>query len=347
MVAICGRRSRIFDVHIPHPQLQTQTPSAHHFRSLTLGDVDTYLLSKWEQCQEEKIELPAQYIRTYQTNGDSNSIISNPVSLIPCSSREPSQSAQVRPPLSLTPCSSREPGQPAQVRPPLSLTPCSSREPGQPAQVRPPLSLTPCSSREPGQPAQVQPPLSLTPCSSREPGQPAQVRPPLSLTPCSSHEPGQPAQVRPPLSLTPCSSREPGQPAQIRPPLSLSSRPSTKLLASSKLGPRSSLAKLVFQVLPKNKHDQVIAFDQLRSEVKSAKTSYTLSHISLPNYQTASTNLKQELLGQFIKNSETIQQYQGRESGEHSAYVKQLQHKNNILKKILAHEWNTSTTIST
>ena len=187
-----------FDVHIPHPQLQTQTPSAHHFRSLTLGDVDTYLLSKWEQCQEEKIELPAQYIRTYQTNGDSNSIISNPVSLIPCSSREPSQSAQVRPPLSLTPCSSREPGQPAQVRPLLSLTPCSSREPGQPTQVRPPLSLTPCSSREPGQPAQVRPPLSLTPCSSREPGQPAQVRPP-----CSSREPGQPAQVRPPLSLTP------------------------------------------------------------------------------------------------------------------------------------------------
>ena len=84
------------DVNIHHPQLQTQTPSAHHFRSLTLGDVDTYLLSKWEQCQEEKIELPAQYIRTYQTNGDSNSIISNPVSLIPCSSREPGQPAQLR-----------------------------------------------------------------------------------------------------------------------------------------------------------------------------------------------------------------------------------------------------------
>ena len=39
-----------FDVHLPYPQQQTLIPSSHHFRSSTLGDVDTYmyLLSKWE-----------------------------------------------------------------------------------------------------------------------------------------------------------------------------------------------------------------------------------------------------------------------------------------------------------
>ena len=134
------------------------------------------------------------------------------------------------------------------------------------------------------------------------------------------------------------------QPAQDRHALSLSSRPSTKLLRSSKLEPCSSLAKLVFQVLPKNKHDKVLAFDQLRSDVKSAKTGNTLSHINLQKYQTASTNLKQELLAQLKQNSKTILQYKSREGGGHSAYVKQLQHKNNILKRTLAHEWNTTST---
>ena len=125
----------------------------------------------------------------------------------------------------------------------------------------------------------------------------------------NSSEPGQPAQDRPLPSLTPCTSREPGQPAQDRHVLSLSSRPSTKLLRSSKLEPCSSLAKLVFQVLPKNIHDKVLAFDQLRSDVKSAKTGNTLSHINLQKYQTASTNLKQELLAQLKKNSKAILQY--------------------------------------
>lgn len=41
-----------------------------------LGDVDAYLLSKWEQCIDEAVELPAHYIRTYQTNGNLTGITS-------------------------------------------------------------------------------------------------------------------------------------------------------------------------------------------------------------------------------------------------------------------------------
>ena len=52
-----------------------KTPTPHHFRCTTMADVDTYLMSKWEQCINMKIKLPAFFIRTYTTNGESHSII--------------------------------------------------------------------------------------------------------------------------------------------------------------------------------------------------------------------------------------------------------------------------------
>ena len=82
-----------------------------------------------------------------------------------------------------------------------------------------------------------------------------------------------------------------------------------------------------------------MAFDKLRSKVKSAKA---ISHIMVEDYQAASQILKEELLQQYQENNEEIAQFK---SGRHSAYVQEVQHKNNILKKILKHEWNT--TIST
>ena len=52
-----------FDVESPStPPL---TPLLHHFRSTSLGDVDMYLLTKWEMCLEKNIQLPATHIRTY------------------------------------------------------------------------------------------------------------------------------------------------------------------------------------------------------------------------------------------------------------------------------------------
>ena len=70
-----------FDGHIPYPELQA--PVTHHFRSTTMGDVDAYLLSKWEQCIDIEVQLPTTSIQTYQTNGDSNSVTwyDNPVQI--------------------------------------------------------------------------------------------------------------------------------------------------------------------------------------------------------------------------------------------------------------------------
>lgn len=52
-----------FDVNMPNPFLQH--PSIHHFRSTTIKDVDMYLLTNWEKCIDEKVQLLAHFIETY------------------------------------------------------------------------------------------------------------------------------------------------------------------------------------------------------------------------------------------------------------------------------------------
>ena len=65
-----------FDAEIANHQIHVQTQPPYHFRSSSLGEVDEYLFSKWEQCLDMKVQLPARHLRTYQTNnGDLNSII--------------------------------------------------------------------------------------------------------------------------------------------------------------------------------------------------------------------------------------------------------------------------------
>ena len=221
-----------FDAHTPNPLLQA--PPIHHFRSTSMGDVDVYLLSKWEQCLDKDVQLPAYYIRAYEANGGRTNIRSylphdmqvNPVTVsagqapsdlrLSCMSHAP---AQTLPNLSGTPCTSHAP---AQILPDLSGTPCTLRAP---AQILPDLSGTPCTLRAP---AQILPDLSATTCTSRAPAQtlpdlsgtpcmslaPAQILPDLSATPCTSRAP---AQTLPDLSGTPCMSRAP---AQILPDLS-------------------------------------------------------------------------------------------------------------------------------
>ena len=56
--------------------IPTQTVSTHHFRTHSLQDVDVYLLSKWEQCIDLAVQLPARHIRTYKTQGELNTIAS-------------------------------------------------------------------------------------------------------------------------------------------------------------------------------------------------------------------------------------------------------------------------------
>lgn len=134
------------------------------------------------------------------------------------------------------------------------------------------------------------------------------------------------------------STSEPVNPPRAQPP-PLASSSNTARQSASKPGACSTLAKSLLQVMPKNKHDKLLAFDKLRSKVKSVKAINTVCHVRVEDYQTASQNLKEEILRQ---NNEEIVQFK---SGRHWAYVQEVQHKNNILKKILKHEWNT--TIST
>ena len=52
-----------YDIQMPNPP--SLLPQLQHFRSTTLGDVELYLLSQWEQCTcSMEVELPAVYIRT-------------------------------------------------------------------------------------------------------------------------------------------------------------------------------------------------------------------------------------------------------------------------------------------
>ena len=56
------------DIQMPNPP--SLLPQLQHFRSTTLGDVELYLLSQWEQCTcSTEVELPAVYIRTYTAEG--------------------------------------------------------------------------------------------------------------------------------------------------------------------------------------------------------------------------------------------------------------------------------------
>ena len=200
------------------------SPSIHHFRSTTMADVDMYLLKNWEKCLDEKVQLPAHFIRTYGHTHNiriyyPNDIVHEPDSTVTCEEQSslfctpgpPQSPCQPQPPHSCAPCSSQDAGQAMQTQPPL---PCSSQDAGQAMETQPPLSCVPCSFQDAGQAMQIQPPLYCAPCSSRKdmqtitsiqhsPQEPDQQN--LPCTPCFSGK-GQPMQTKPSLMSTPCSS---------------------------------------------------------------------------------------------------------------------------------------------
>ena len=312
-----------FDVNTPNPLLQT--PSIHHFRSTTMGDVDIYLLTNWEKCLEVEVQLPAYYIRTY---GNTHNIRAcNPhathVNADLTYTMAPTEPLQARPYLSCTPLSSRALTQPTKAQPSLSCIPLPSRALSQLTQAQPSLSCIPLPSRAPSQLTQAQPSLSCTPLPSRAPSQPTQAQPSLLCTPLSSRAPSQPTQAQPSLSCTPLSSR--------------GTLLSPKCLQLTKPGPCSSLALSILPVISKNMHDKVLAFDLLRNKAKTAKANNTTSRVLVQQYQAASATLSDELLEQLKTNCQLIQ------NSETSADAKEIEHKNNIIKKILSHEWNIKT----
>ena len=408
-----------FDIESRNPHIHIQTPQPQHFRSSSLGDVDVYLLSKWEQCLDEMVQLPAQNVRTYQTNGacsitsltscstsassESAESQRTHVPLTPCTSTASSESAESHVPLTpctstassesaesqrthvpLTPCTSTASSESAESqRTHVPLTPCTSTASSESAESqRTHVPLTPCTSTASSESAESQRThVPLTPCTSSASGESDESRcTHVPLTPCTSsasgesdesrctHVPlthtssasgksaesqctcthvtptpctnsasGESAQTRATsLSLTPCTSRTFDQRAKACRPLSLTPYTSRPVKHTSEPTPRSSLSKSILQVMPLSMLEKVQMFDQLRSKVKSAKASNTLCYNTLKQYERASNNLKEDLLNQFKKNSQVILER------KNSTHIAQVQHKNNILKKILAHEWNTT-----
>ncbi len=100
----------LYDAHAPHDL--PHTPLLQHFRSMSMGDVDVYLLEKWEQCHESQIQLPALYIRTYTAEGDVNNIMSHPYGQTR-SIHGPKQHPVVPPTVTLPPTTHHPPQNPA------------------------------------------------------------------------------------------------------------------------------------------------------------------------------------------------------------------------------------------
>ena len=173
-----------FDVHTPNPLLQK--PFLHHFRSTTMGDVDMYLLTKWEKCLDEEIKLPAHIIRTYGTHTiiRPSHLFSADVHVDHLSNTASSETYQPQP---CTPCSSQDSSQPRQTETSLLCTPSSSQDSSQPRQTETSLLCTPCSPQDSSQPRQTETSLLCTPCSSQHSSQPRQTETSLLCTPCSSH----------------------------------------------------------------------------------------------------------------------------------------------------------------
>ena len=334
-----------------------QTPQLHHFRSTTMADVDSYLLSLWEQCLDIKIELPAIDIRTYTLSGDTDSILSfePPLSLTPGPS-----TASIQPPhpplthsraidcINSTSSSSSLTHSRAidcinSASPSSSLThsraidcinsasPSSSLTHSRAIDcvnsASPSSSLThsrtidcvnsasPSSSLTHSRAIDcinsASPSSSLTHSRAIDCVNSAGTHPPLSLTPGPSTASIQPP--HPPLSLTPSTSR--GTISMLSP---------KKLLLSSKVH-----YKLHDSSYSRTKHDV------MRKEVKVQKDRGNTFHSIYQQYHTASIALQKELLNKFKRNKQQLEDH-----GVNQSDTKSLIHKNNVIKKVLNHEWN-------
>ena len=90
-------------------------------------------------------------------------------------------------------------------------------------------------------------------------------------------------------------------------------------------------------LLPKDANDVVYTFDKLRYTIKAVKSSKKRPNILLQQYQAASAEVKGKLLEQFQTNYQEIQKTTS------TVVEKELLHQNNVIKRILSHEWNITT----
>ena len=62
-----------FDSYLS-PTEHLEGPHLHHVRSASLADIDIYLHKKWEECCYKGIQLPANHVYQYQSDGSPSSV---------------------------------------------------------------------------------------------------------------------------------------------------------------------------------------------------------------------------------------------------------------------------------
>ena len=259
-----------------------------------------YLLTKWEKCIEENVQLPAKHTRTYEAGGTVSEVrsVTSCISPTPCTAK------------GITPCTLTSNG---------PLTPCTLTGNG---------PLTPSTATGNGPLVRLQAMAlyigngPLTPCTLTGNG---------PLTPCTltGNGPLTPSTATGTGLLTPCRFTGNGPLTQCT--ITSTSHSSLQLRRHvSHQKHLSSLGKCILSVVPSQIENTVFAFDELRCKVKNSKSHSKAATASLAQYRVFSRDLLikeyQETLAKNSLNREALTS-------------KQLQHKINVLKKILLHEW--------
>ena len=348
---------------------------------MSLSDVEYYLLTQWERCLEDGVQLPAKFIKTYSGEGHMLQMKQYPIPTVnthyephsdvtlhfikddwtmgqwgfpdnsngttefPMSASSenganelyvsPSQPGLVPPAASEngTTHLSVSPSQPGLVPPATSENGATELyvSPSQPGLVPPAASEngTTDLSVSPSQPGLVPPAASENGTAelSVSPSQPGLVPPAASANGTTelSVSPSQPGLVPPAASAngTTHLSVSPSQPGLV-PPAASANGTTEFPVSPSQL---SSLSKCIFSVLP-GEMKEVVAFDTLKSKIKSK-----YRHRALPRkYQEVSFSLRNKLIQQYQK--EVNRMLHSKIQDKH------IQHRLNVIKRVLKHEWN-------
>ena len=86
-------------------------------------------------------------------------------------------------------------------------------------------------------------------------------------------------------------------------------------------------------------HKEIREFDRLRNKLKTTKLSNKTESTSVEIYRSASANLRDHLIREYQESKKNLGINKTKPMPVGTIQVKNLQHKVNVLKRILYHEW--------
>ena len=336
-----------YDIHTPNPL--PSLPQIQHYRSTTLGDIESHLLMKWEQCSTE-VELPAVHIRTYTCDGS----VRNCVSSTHCTRQTPtlpptpvnSISATTAPDAPLASASATTAPEAPLASASATTTPdaqlaSTSATTAPDAQLASASATTTPDAQLASASATTAPDAPLAGISGTT-GGPLPPHTSVARVYATTGTPLSHTSIPTPIASTPTNALHSNRLSVQQVHISTTSTPNRsvnrkQLFVEHLSAKTGSLAKCLLTVLPKTSQQEILAFDNLRSHVKSHSSSVQLSPHLLLEYETMSTCLKNKLIEELHRTMQALKQYNP--SLHTSDNEKTLQHKVNIAKKVLAHEW--------